>query len=314
MKFLGRMFGGSVSPRQPVVPSGVQNRKINTSEILSRGRVVFPVADYGNYRSVISDLTVLSVEECGELGTGEKRLIMKSSQPRVITQDGRYSEGFDCFESSYWLMEKLRQQGGEARLVMVSHPFFSSDYAVFMPGENKTYSLTPGLGFDVSMLSRIGEIGDDLAKSNWEQRAIHPLALDLPGAVLGVRANPSSMTIDFFEVHIHSEGNDKSFSFLFRRQLFDLRRKPFNPPDENDALRLWLHLKDVLLVRRNIVTGSTQSPSRLFEFQGDPDSPLMGPAWNTTQNLVSKMDKAFVTEVGDLRIVDSGDARITKYE
>ena len=145
--------------------------------ILSLGRRVFPVADYG-YGSFLKDSqSRISFARWNE----QKTLAITFPGQRHLTQEGRYVPGYDCFESSFWIYDSLLKWGYVPTFVQISNPFFAHDYAVECEGNLLT--LTPGI--NVNLLNTIiQEFPDNQAQKDWMSHTSPVIPLDVLGQII----------------------------------------------------------------------------------------------------------------------------------
>ncbi|MFA5097978.1 MAG: hypothetical protein WC490_05055 [Candidatus Margulisiibacteriota bacterium] len=144
---------------------------------MTEGRGLFPVSDYGYGKWLRHPGARIFAPNMGQ----PRNLVLSSGIPRQI-ENSRYVAGWDCVESSFWLMNRLKADGFSARCIGVSTPLYPQDVIVLSTTGSgiKPLSLTPGV--EASVISMKVDIPDDQIRQMY---GLHRF-IDSKGAVTGV--------------------------------------------------------------------------------------------------------------------------------
>lgn len=149
--------------------------------VLATGRNLFPAADCG-YRSWLFHPNA-AIRPAGPTRSSsyKNNLVLTSLTPREI-KNGRYYPGHDSLESSYWLMNRLREEGISAKAAGLQTTVSETDVAVEADGNlyslnHATSALLEGR-FSKSGCSFVEYIPDYAMQRLWEEKRSveHPVS------------------------------------------------------------------------------------------------------------------------------------------
>lgn len=113
--------------------------------IAIEARRVFPVSDYGFGKFLkMPDTRIVQKDPRNRFDLG-----LTSPTPRELV-NGRYTPGWDCFESSLWIRNQLQESGHKAMVLAAQTPVYPTDNIVIYKEKGwfklpKLMSITPGV-------------------------------------------------------------------------------------------------------------------------------------------------------------------------
>lgn len=141
--------------------------------IIKEGRRLFPPHDYGYGGILNMDGAVIRRLTFGKA----TNLFLSTTEARKF-ENGRFYPGFDCYESSWWIMHKLEEQGIPGEYVELQRPpIFDNDIAVRADGT--ILAITPGIKGFPAGIKYTGEV--DVADIELEIRHRYEINFQIQG-------------------------------------------------------------------------------------------------------------------------------------
>ena len=169
--------------------------------VVAEAKRTFPVREYGYGARFSAPGSRITVSELN----GAPCLVLHSPVGRRA-ENGRYSHGWDCFEASYFIRNRLNGSGINSGIIELNTPLYSRDYAVQVPGVDYL-SITPGVHNEhIESCTDKKPLEDDRADHIWEHNRTADLCLTNGIRVYGWQKKFGIDIMNCFSLNVRKDG------------------------------------------------------------------------------------------------------------